>query len=603
MDITVASSTEGNYELIFVLDTYTIFLELDNGGTVDPAGTNNEIDVNYGASLDLDITADARFAIYQIYLDEVLQQEFDYSASNSYAYTSTYTFSLTNIGSDHTVRIEFRQLNWINHTQTFTGMDEATGIQTYNGNSLDGRSVANAYIIQTPAQLARIAYLVNNGISSGAGTYASATYNVERLESSYVFNMSTYFWTPIGTDANAFTGTFFTNSNITFDGFNILAETDTEDAFTSEYVNYGVFGRLNYARITNIHLTNYNYNVDTPNQLLTNSNYIGGIVGYGGGGLELTLSSATGTIYSNIYYVGGLVGYMSSHSTILNDYASVDITSTRDGEAIIGGIIARTWIYARVENVYVSGTITYSGTNAYAKMGGIVGQNQGQFSKVYENVILTNTVGTTYVGAVIGQNHAVTANYAGIYDTIYYIYNAASQVQVEIGSPSTSVGGIQISQANKTTESYYEGFDFNNIWEMSISGPVLRAITYNSDTSSVLGAGSEEDPYQIANLQQLNFVRNQINDTGNATAQSTYNTSNVYYVLTQDITITNSAFVPFGVFNANLNGAGFSINGLYIVDVLTDYIGFVQRNYGTIENLNVNADYIIGINSVGGIVG
>lgn len=120
-------------------------------------------------------------------------------------------------------------------------------------------------------------------------------------------------------------------------------------------------------------------------------------------------------------------------------------------------------------------------------------------------------------------------------------------------------------------------------------------------TSFAGGTGVQNNPYQISNLAQFNFLREQ--------AKINANTSGKYFVLTNDIVI-NGSWTPIDNFHGTFDGAGHSILGNIEVSTTTNTgIGlFGKMGYNaTIKNLtnkaNITAKTSIKGVAVGGIVG
>ena len=121
-------------------------------------------------------------------------------------------------------------------------------------------------------------------------------------------------------------------------------------------------------------------------------------------------------------------------------------------------------------------------------------------------------------------------------------------------------------------------------------------------TSFAGGTGGQKNPYQISNLAQLNYLREQ--------AKTNTNTSGKYFVLTNDIVI-NGAWTPIDNFHGTFDGAGHSILGNIEVSTNTNNSGiglFGNMGYNaTIKNLtnkaNITANVSVKSASVGGIIG
>ncbi len=124
-----------------------------------------------------------------------------------------------------------------------------------------------------------------------------------------------------------------------------------------------------------------------------------GLFGYIGGGAFL---KNVGLVDSNITgrnYVGGLVAYFKG-GLMDNAFNSSKITGT----TIVGGLVGRNSSTSSLINSYNLGEIIGSGV--IDKIGGLVGQNDGNIIESYNRGnIYTNVPNTSYrVGGLVGQN-------------------------------------------------------------------------------------------------------------------------------------------------------------------------------------------------------
>jgi len=145
------------------------------------------------------------------------------------------------------------------------------------------------------------------------------------------------------------------------------------------------------------------------------------------------------------------------------------------------------------------------------------------------------------------------------------------------------------------------------------------------DGAFIAGTGTQEDPYQIATQEQLNHVRVHLGE-------------GAFFVMTNDITITkdfeptaqaflsasadwsNGNLQPIGTkdnpFNGTFSGAGYKIEGVYIMGtipsaelvgtrVLAGYAGLFGSiaESSVISNLKINNSQIFGKDYTGGIAG
>ncbi len=137
----------------------------------------------------------------------------------------------------------------------------------------------------------------------------------------------------------------------------------------------------------------------------TNSNMIGGLVGYVGISARVQDSYTTGEVRSNGFYVGGLVGYSDGKGYF--NYATGDVT----GRDFVGGLYGRG---VRVTSSYATGDVT--GKNF---VGGLVGVDSvdGIDTKSIVNTLITGyatgTVrGDNFVGGLVGRSEEEVVGYA-----------------------------------------------------------------------------------------------------------------------------------------------------------------------------------------------
>lgn len=119
-------------------------------------------------------------------------------------------------------------------------------------------------------------------------------------------------------------------------------------------------------------------------------------------------------------------------------------------------------------------------------------------------------------------------------------------------------------------------------------------------TSFAGGTGVQNNPYQISNLAQFNFLREQ--------AKTNANTSGKYFVLTNDIVI-NGSWTPIDNFHGTFDGDGHAILGNIKLGGTPTELGLfgVLGYNGVVKNLtnkaNITTDESVTTKAVGGIVG
>ncbi len=126
-----------------------------------------------------------------------------------------------------------------------------------------------------------------------------------------------------------------------------------------------------------------------------NSNQIGGLVGQTNNDVELTGSSATGSVTGN-NRVGGLVG---SNQGYASGYATGSVTGT----SIIGGLVGSNY-----NNGVVTGYATGDMIATDDDVGGLVGFNAGTVTGYAEG----NVTGRSNIGGLVGWNQGTATGYA-----------------------------------------------------------------------------------------------------------------------------------------------------------------------------------------------
>ena len=265
--------------------------------------------------------------------------------------------------------------NTANGGQTASG----TGIYTL----LNGASITLSGA--TPSlSIASIPYIVINSLGAVGSTTGTDLQGINGgLSGHYALGSNldasgTSAWnggagfTPIGSQAMAFTGTFdglgHTISNLTID--------------QSGASDVGLFGFA----------TGLIQNVGLVGASVTGNNNVGALVGYNGG--TVNNSYATGSVSGNSY-VGGLVGF--NDNSITNSSSSSSVS----GVTNVGGLVGIN-DYSTITNSYATGTVSGTGGN----VGGLVGY--GNYGSITNSHATGTVAGTTAVGGLVGFNYGGT---------------------------------------------------------------------------------------------------------------------------------------------------------------------------------------------------
>lgn len=202
-------------------------------------------------------------------------------------------------------------------------------------------------------------------------------------------------WLPIGTNFNAYTGTFDGN------GKTITFRTTTPNGTQCE----GLFGQLGYdAKVKNLTVAG------TINGTFPQAAYIGGIVAKNTGG-SITNCASTVTMTVNrdsSLDCGGIAGTNGSDCTISQCYASGKITVEATGP--VGGICGTN--NGSITDCYTTGDISHTAT--YGSAGGISGDNSATITRCYARGTVDETYGYARAGGIAGKSTSSITHCAAI---------------------------------------------------------------------------------------------------------------------------------------------------------------------------------------------
>lgn len=266
------------------------------------------------------------------------------------------------------------------------------------------------FIINTAAELAGVAQLVNEGVTDFAGKTIQLGSDI----SLYNQDNSKYTWDPIGNDVTPFKGSFNGDGH-TISGLNLRVYYDTD---ADENRTCGLFGEVagdGTNTIENLTLKNVSYAADmgvyedsdegqafgslagyTSGVNISNvhvdglnvygtAKYIGGIVGRGDSNGTLSDCSVERAVFDTdgADYVGGIVGlqFGNGEDKLLNCYVSAEINGSYQGAGGIVGLALGDHGAMGVENSYYIGSFAPTSDDAYC--GGIVGLASSAVDKDY----------------------------------------------------------------------------------------------------------------------------------------------------------------------------------------------------------------------------
>ncbi|WP_455488856.1 hypothetical protein [Gemmiger sp.] len=304
--------------------------------------------------------------------------------------------------------------------------DAETHVCSRCGESEPLKEVSGYYEIYNQGQLRLFAELVNNTPSD------SETKLNARLMKDIAMDGTE--WTPIGTNAKPFTGTFDGNGNTITgltctdtsayyvglvgyaSGATIQNVTVKESAFNGNSYIGAVCGRIVNGTITNCHAVK-----TTIGELGRNNypQYCGGIVGEPAvrddGTCVVTDCTNSGTV-SGRFDLGGIAGQVD-HATVQRCFNTGIVTGSNSE---IGGIAGRV-AYATVQRCFNSGAVT----GGWPSIGGIAGKADGATVQDCGNTgAVKRTNNSNECGGIVGQGQ-----FGG---SIQNCYNAVSNMAYPI---------------------------------------------------------------------------------------------------------------------------------------------------------------------------
>ncbi|MFA7462662.1 MAG: GLUG motif-containing protein, partial [Anaerovoracaceae bacterium] len=347
--------------------------------------------------------------------------------------------------------------------------------------------------------------------------------------------------------------------------------------------------------------------------VISTADYVGGLAGYSRGA---SFSYATGSVTGESY-VGGLIGesYRNFASDVIDASYS---TSAVTGHSHIGGLAGSN--EADISASYAKGAVTgveKAGIDStYA--GGLVGRNTGPISISYA---WGDVSGHEYVGGLVGYNEGPDATILNCYEIGAVDGNDGSFVGPLIGrlnllSSEDIIGsfwnnntsghdssdwGIEEGSVTMMQQVTYfnEGWNFDTIWGINTVDnnryPFLR---WQFDAEFAGGDGSAENPFLVADADQLNNVRNHLDK---------------HFLQTHDINLSGysggEGWEPIGdnstPFTGTYDGNDYSVNNLTIDcnDNYSGLFGYIAVN-GNISDLDLNSvDVTSSSDYVGGLAG
>lgn len=509
------------------------------------------------------------------------------------------------------------------------------GEEVISADKWDGHSTAKPVIdeanktisINSPAQLAGLARLINNG-----NTYEG--YTATLLSS---VDLDNHEWTPLATgerdgsspSGNSFKGTFDGNGNTIY---NLSIAADDSD---SPDKAIGFFGIVDGGTVKNLKFENVNINVPSSEMaaaavgMLTGGGTVSGIEvlsgsinAMRGNGAIVGRMTKSGTISACTNHatisgtganVGGIVGaayYTEAGSTMTIDdchnYGTVTCTA-----GAVGGIVGLS--AANVSNCTNDAAITGNG----ADVAGITAeqQNAGSITNCVNRGDITNNAGTSYgTGGIVGwiRYSGTTDNYpakniievrgntnygsvkggndaGGIVGTVYNLGTIAANYNYApaLSAATFAAGIVGNTQFTETavgmeeSDMVYVTGNFSSTSLDNIQAPCKDLFVYINDQDAVT---QEDNTLLVNTAAQLSSLAAAVNG-GN---------TRINVALGADIDLGNTDWTPIGTkdneFQGIFDGQGHTISNLKISEEMptSTIAGLFGRLNGIVRNLVID---------------
>ncbi|MEN6309824.1 MAG: GLUG motif-containing protein [Anaerohalosphaeraceae bacterium] len=314
---------------------------------------------------------------------------------------------------------------------------------------------------------------------------------------------------------------------------------------------------------------------------VSGSDICGGIAGQNRGMIKQCSAEGTNKSFDE---AGGLAGYNSEAGTIYGCCTDMVVSYIYDGlrEYTFGGLVGKN--AGTIRLCYATGSVS-----GMEKIGGLVGYNEnGIIEQCYSAGLVS---GTSFVGGFCGED-------IGQITGCFW--------DMETSGMTSSAGGSEVvgktTAQMQTLETFTSaGWDFTADdgdaadWQMASNWYPQLAWEIIAKYSG--GSGTEADPYQIANKQDLLNMAAAIEDYDK------------HFILAADIDLAGQTFTTAVIardtdasdwnfqgasFRGTFDGRGHSIMNLTINNYNGDFVGLFGDNVGTIKNLTLKNTMVRG---------
>lgn len=309
-------------------------------------------------------------------------------------------------------------------------------------------------------------------------------------------------WIPIGSDEEPFTGVLDGN------GFTVSGISTTWNDEDYEFIGLyvGLFG-YSQGTIKNLTVSNDLCAGSTYKNTysVTNMPWLGNLVGYNGGEI-INCHNKDFTSFDTITR-GGLAGRNNGEIVQCTNQSNVQAHHQA------GGIAIRN--YGTIQESANNGLVRVAGRSLVEKVplgyaGGIAAENFGTIANSFNLgqivQMRSNAVGTKYAGIAMSSNTATVKNCynlglvenTGDYDGLNKLISNRCTNCYAWDIQGTGETAVSRTADEMKEQSTYQGFDFENVWQMSDNPaypfPVLKNVPLEIDHRQVMGSYISKPP-------------------------------------------------------------------------------------------------------------
>lgn len=459
-------------------------------------------------------------------------------------------------------------------------------------------------------------------------------------------------WTPLGTEASPFTGTFDGGGH-SIKGLTVTASSDLD--------NSGLFGYAKGATLKNVSIIGAKVDGDEhvgillgnakqvnisgvmTSGIVTGRDHVGGIVGDASGSADnaeftsISNCMSTAGVFSRTYQAGGIAGIVNAG--IIDKCFFYGSATAEDRSAGAGGISALidggsgTFTNNVSAAIYIKGAASVGNSdpnNNFEHAHSIVGWNNNGAANFDTNLSSTATV---IYSAGKERDHAdLAGDYQGTETSVADLQKSATYTGLGWGTEWSLADGRYPVLAGMAVPfdgddiAVYTPADVNVVggnYESGAKSALGRTVTLSSSNENVatvtgtkisfVGAGTATITYTTTGDAYVNgatytqtFTVTQTN-YNIATAEDLLNiklNTEGDYKLTADIDMSGVSFTPLPDFTGSLDGQGHVIRNLTFNNANQDQAALFSTIHGaTIKNLGIEGANIVGNANAAAIVG